>query len=414
MPQVHPGDGGPPNRPAQGGSQSESSALFAFNPSDQLRYPETVVTARHRVVQIARDLENAESAAASEWGDVQCKALFCNILCWTLPIFGACCYCIEANASPTAQYVHDIQTMQHFKALVEDIRKARPVLRLGIQCSHTETHSDGNGGQSTRTVVTKTASEEFSGFAAVLDETPSADEMWALVAETHRPIVEGEVLLVQVHINALPMNEASQEALRAHALHWFNAQKSDQTQVYSWSWEMDTSGFQTQWPSGGRLTLVPGSNKPEWLSPDKFQRSLCLGCAYCYRKKLFENARKVNFHINKHFQMPGTPAVGPEAVTFSVRKGVPKMAQFLPPVPTPVWCPTAAQNAGGVPVSAAPFGAQQAAPLSQNSMAAVPLGAERAGPSQPAATTTSYCPECGAAKKAGTKFCSQCGQAQPG
>jgi len=319
-------------------------------------------------MQIARDLENAETAAGSEWDEVKGKALLCNILCWALPLFGACCYCHEAKQSPTAQYVHDIQTMDRFKALVEDIRKAQPVLRLNICCWHTESRTDSEGNTSTHTVVTKTASEDISGFAAVLDETLSADDMWALVAETHRPVVEGEILLVQVHINALPVSEHSLEQLRVRALNWFNVQQSDVNQDYSWSWELDTSGFQTLWPSGGRLTLAPGSSKPEWLSQEEFERSVTLGCAYCYRKKLFESARKIDFHVNKHFQMPGTPAVGPEAVPFSVRKGVPKMAQYLPPAPTPVWCPDV--GAGGVPLSAVPFGAQQTAPLQQNSMGA--------------------------------------------
>ena len=109
-------------RPAQKSySECQETVLFALSNAD---------AARHRLVQIAHDLENTESAAASEWDKVKCKALFCNIICWTLILAPA--YCDEANASPTAQYVHDIQTMDRFKALVEDMRKARPVLRLKI------------------------------------------------------------------------------------------------------------------------------------------------------------------------------------------------------------------------------------------------------------------------------------------
>jgi len=327
-------------RPAQKSySECQETVLFALSNAD---------AARHRLVQIAHDLENTESAAASEWDKVKCKALFCNIICWTLILAPA--YCDEANASPTAQYVHDIQTMDRFKALVEDMRKARPVLRLKIRCYH-QTSSDGEDRQ-----YSKEETIDLHNFAAVLDETLSADDMCALVAETHRPIVEHELVLVQVHVNALPVSEDSLKQLRLQAMNWFNQQKSDIYQDYSWSWELDTSGFKTPWPSDGRLALVTGSSRPKWLSQGAWTLSKCLGCAYCYRMKLFANARKIDFHVNKHYQMPGAPAVGPEAVPFAVRNAVPKMAKFLPPAPAPVWC--------------GPSGAQQGAPLQQNSMGA--------------------------------------------
>ena len=411
------------------------------------RVPDTGAAAQERLRHVSLDLEEAKSAAGNEWQEVAGRALRNNVLCWGLPpagcgvaaacmacsgCFSAQCvlaatagtlaggaaglaygnfvYCREAKASATAAYVDDIETLDRFKALVEDIRKARPVLRLGIVCRHLEssTDYDSNGESSTSSywVETHRASQDFSGFAAVFDETLSADDMWALVAENHGRIVDDELLLVQMHINALPVSDASQEELRRHAQNWFDAERCDSEQLYSWSWELDTNGSLV-WPSGGRMTLISGSSRPEWLSKEGFDKAVCRGCAYCYRKKLFGNARKINFAINKHFSMPGAPAANPADLQFSVRNAVPKMAPFLPAVPTAVYCPpvaisaapsqqnsmTASQKAAGV----VKFGAQQAVPVT------VPLKPQQ----------TSGCSACGAAYVAGAKFCRSCGKVQP-
>ena len=264
------------------------------------RVPDTGAAAQERLRHVSLDLEEAKSAAGNEWQEVAGRALRNNVLCWGLPpagcgvaaacmacsgCFSAQCvlaatagtlaggaaglaygnfvYCREAKASATAAYVDDIETLDRFKALVEDIRKARPVLRLGIVCRHLEssTDYDSNGESSTSSywVETHRASQDFSGFAAVFDETLSADDMWALVAENHGRIVDDELLLVQMHINALPVSDASQEELRRHAQNWFDAERCDSEQLYSWSWELDTPGSFV-WPSGGRMTLISGQS----------------------------------------------------------------------------------------------------------------------------------------------------------
>ena len=107
------------------------------------RFNDTMQIAQAKLAQIKTDLEHSSSAAAEEWESIRCKAGTCNVLCWILPVLGWCCYCWEAHRSPTAQYVHDIDTMQQFADLVEAMRKARPVLRLHIECGHIVSNCEG-------------------------------------------------------------------------------------------------------------------------------------------------------------------------------------------------------------------------------------------------------------------------------
>ena len=80
---------------------------------------------------------------------------------------------MEAKASRTSQYINDLTTVGAFKALVEAIRKARPVLRLGIACGHTETstYTDSNGNTQTskKFVETYRASEDFDNGGQVAE-----------------------------------------------------------------------------------------------------------------------------------------------------------------------------------------------------------------------------------------------------
>jgi hypothetical protein len=165
------------------------------------RFSDEMATAQARVQYMKYDLENADNAAEREWGEVKGKALACNVLCWVLPLIGWCCYCQEAKTSRTSQYINDLTTVGTFKALVEAIRKARPVQRLGIVCGHTETthstDSNANTTTSSRFVETHRASENFDNFAIVLDETIPADDMWALLGEMRGgQVAEGDALLV--------------------------------------------------------------------------------------------------------------------------------------------------------------------------------------------------------------------------
>ena len=178
-----------------------SSAKRPPQSANNIQFSDEMATAQARVQYMKYDLENADNGAEREWGEVKGQALACNVLCWVLPLIGTCCYCMEANASSTSQYIKDLTTVGAFKALVEAIRKARPVLRLGIVCGHTETtrstDSNGNTTTSSRFVETYRASEDIDNFAIVLDETIPADDMWALLGEIRGgQVAEGDTLLV--------------------------------------------------------------------------------------------------------------------------------------------------------------------------------------------------------------------------
>lgn len=259
---------------------------------------------------------------------------------------------------------------------------------------------------------------------------------------------------MQFHINALPLNEYSMEELKSVANDWYSAQKRDSEQYHSWSWELGTP-----MSTGGRCAFVMSADpsaKPEWLSQGAFDQAVITGCAYCYRKKLFENARKVNYHVCKHFSMPGVninaEALIAGAQPFSVRRALPVMAPFLPE-PTQVACAgrgqinampavvtlnsMAAVNPVHVPPNLATQGWKATVDaqgrtyytnvLTKETRWALPAATGVGSPPPPSLLEVSgadisqpqepgggaFCPSCGTAAGAGTKFCLACGHAIP-
>ena len=297
-----------------------------------VRFSDTMQTARDKLAQIKTDLGHSKSAAAEEWEKIKCKALTHNILCWTLPVLGWGCYCWEAWNSPTAHFVHDIDTMQKFSRLVQSMRKASPMLCLHISCGHwvgdvyTETYQNH---------------ENFTGFSKVQDETPSSEELFDLVGRvTQQPCTEGDIMLVEVHVDALPVDEDSANKLFAYASRWYDQNMRDKIQHFSFEWTLATENLaecmpsdKMTMPSGNRccvpISLNPAST-PEWLSEDAFRREARLGCAYCYRKKIFANSRKVELHVTKHFSMSAeSAAIFPKIPPFSLRTAIPVLGQVM-------------------------------------------------------------------------------------
>jgi hypothetical protein len=358
-----------------------------------VRFSDTMQTARAKLAQIKTDLEHSSSAAAEEWEKIKCTALTCNILCWALPVFGWCCYCCEACNSPTAHYVHDICTMQKFSDLVQSMRKASPMLCLDISCGHYETRTttDSEGRTETRTVYVETYSnhENFTGFSKVQDETPSAEELFDLVGRvTQQPCTEGDIMLVEVHVDALPVDEDSANKLFAYASRWYDQNMSDEIQHFSFEWTLNervNSSDKMTMPSGNRccvpISLDPASN-PEWLSEDAFKREVCKGCAYCYRKKIFANSRKVELHVTKHFSMSAeSAAIFPKIPPFSLRKAIPVLGQVMSSESAPAMTSSMESTDIQPPVHAA-------------------VPAEH-----------KFCSECGT-PSAGQAFCANCGKNQ--
>ena len=261
---------------------------------------------------------------------------------------------------------------------------------------------------------------------------------------------------MQFHINALPLDQDSMTKLKSVANDWYSAQMRDSQQSYSWSWELGTP-----MPTGGRCAFVMSTDpsaKPEWLSQGAFDQAVNTGCAYCYRKKLFENARKVNYHVCKHFSMPGVnindEALIAGAQPFSVRRALPAMAPFLPE-PTQVACAGPCQSGSAwpavltlnsmarddpahwVPPTLATQGWKAAVDaqgrtyyqnvLTQETRWDLPAatgvglppppsllevsGADTSQPQEPGGGV--FCPSCGTAAGAGARFCLACGHALP-
>jgi hypothetical protein len=301
-----------------------------------VRFSDTMQTARAKLAQIKTDLGHSKSAAAEEWEKIKCMALTCNILCWTLPVLGWGCYCWEAWNSPTAHFVHDIYTMQEFSRLVQSMRKASPMLRLGIKCGHYESSGDSEFYKQTYQ-----NHENFTGFSKVQDETPSSEELFDLVGRvTQQPCTEGDIMLVEVHVDALPVDEDSANKLFAYASRWYDQNMRDKIQHFSFEWTLATENLaecmpsdKMTMPSGNRccvpISLNPAST-PEWLSEDAFRREARLGCAYCYRKKIFANSRKVELHVTKHFSMSAeSAAIFPKIPPFSLRTAIPVLGQVM-------------------------------------------------------------------------------------
>jgi hypothetical protein len=350
------------------------------------RFNDTMQIAQAKLAQIKTDLEHSSSAAAEEWESIKCKAGTCNVLCWILPVLGWCCYCWEAHNSPTAHYVHDIDTMQQFDDRVEAMRKARPVLRLNIECGHNEerttTDSEGNTSTSTVYVQTFANSTDITGFSKVQDETPSAKELYDLVGRmTRQPLNEGDIMLLEIHVDAFPVDEDSASRLFAEANQWYDRNTCDRIHKYWYEWTLDVA-----MPSGNRCCVPVSSDlssTPEWLSEAAFRQAVLTGCAYCYRKKIFTQSRKVEVHVVKHFSMSAeSAAIFPQVPPFSVRKAVPLMAQIMSSAADPA--PTSSMES----VDNQPPGH------------ATGLGAPKA----------KFCGACGTPSDGQESFCANCGK----
>lgn len=244
------------------------------------------------------------------WAAYKCKALSCLGSAF-LPVLGWMLYYFDNLHSITSMYVYNVKPADEVEALIARLKAAKPVLVWQINCGYTHTSTDNDGSTYTTWVSSHAATKTFSDFATVVDETLDVRQLLAL----RTPILAETAARVHFELDCYPMDPVTRQKLCNDARAFYDMNKRDSEQKYSWRWDLETnSGFNFGRTQDGRFDLFRGWDRyctvlnpsegedsmQSWLNHETFKHYVCTFRAYWYHKRFLGNSPMMNVKITKH------------------------------------------------------------------------------------------------------------------